>query len=1072
MISSNDKIKISDNIYMDKTTNNNEKVTIERQKRTLKVLNKINLNKIKDEFPDKIDLIDKKPKDWLDIYNKKIIKENKLKKEKKRLIINEKAKKKRLFKKNMNNLISNINSGIEDHNIKINDNNELRKVFDKLISLDKKILIHINENLRVLNDKTISILDGELFGGVSYQAQQNGNNPSDAEYIEVLHKGIKNLKITIAKDNGTYKKHEGSFFKYTNPTPIDLTKYQIFNEFNAKNYDENCFIYSLCQMKLQESIIKSISSKIIGRCVPVCKLKEIAEHHNLYITVKTRGIPNNCHSKGEIKIRKFGDKKNFHIPLCVIDDHYFILEKTNITSYAVKNYKSIQNRERWENFINDKERSTKRYMNSFDLIELMKDLNYFKPIEKTTETMSSIYYERAIEINELEEATENNTRLNDNEEKQKNKNQYENVFFDFETITTEEIHIPYLCCIQGDTFKKTFYGENCGRSMLLYLCDRQKDVRLIAHNAGYDVRFIYKYLYRFSMIDRGHYLLRGYGKYFNFKNQSINVEIQDSYAIITNPLKSFGKMFNLKIHKEFMPYDLYTKENVSKRYLPIEEIKIDDSEDKQLFYENCDKWNCIQNKAVDIIKYSEEYCKIDCDVLYQGYNLFRSWILEICNIDINDFISMASIANKYMLNQGVYEDTYQISGTIREFINKCMVGGRTMVRENTKCHIKEKVDDFDAVSLYPSAMKRLGEIGGYLKGKPKVIKNLTYDFLKKQDGYYVEIIIEDVYKKYKFPLMSKKGETREFTNDMIGEKVYVDKISLEDLIQFQPIKFKIIKGYYYNEGRNDKILKVIEYLFNARKQKKKEKNPIESVFKLLMNSAYGKTLLKPFDTDTSYISNKKFNDYVYRNYSHIKKITPLFNGTYKIDLYKPVNTHFNNCHIGVEVLSMSKRIMNEVMCLAEDNNLNMYYQDTDSIHIDSKSVNVLSTLFKEKYNRELIGKDMGQFHTDFDSNILDGNLSSKESIFLGKKCYIDVLQGDKSGDKVDYHIRMKGVSNIAIKHKAKKDNCSILDLYKKLYSGKKIKFDLACDGEKCCFDFKENLTISSLPNFYREIQFK
>ena len=42
-------------------------------------------------------------------------------------------------------------------------------------------------------------------------------------------------------------------------------------------------------------------------------------------------------------------------------------------------------------------------------------------------------------------------------------------------------------------------------------------------------------------------------------------------------------------------------------------------------------------------------------------------------------------------------------------------------------HVKRKIADFDACSLYPSAMKR---VNGYLKGEPKIINNLNDDFLK------------------------------------------------------------------------------------------------------------------------------------------------------------------------------------------------------------------------------------------------------------------------------------------------------------------------------------------------------
>ena len=64
--------------------------------------------------------------------------------------------------------------------------------------------------------------------------------------------------------------------------------------------------------------------------------------------------------------------------------------------------------------------------------------------------------------------------------------------------------------------------------------------------------------------------------------------------------------------------------------------------------------------------------------------------------------------------------------------------------------------------------------------------------------------------------------------------------------------------------------------------------------------------------------------------------------------------------------------MNEVMTLAEDNKLPMYITDTDSIHIDTKCVPILGDKFREKYNSELIGKQMGQFHTDFDLDGSDG----------------------------------------------------------------------------------------------------
>jgi hypothetical protein len=178
-----------------------------------------------------------------------------------------------------------------------------------------------------------------------------------------------------------------------------------------------------------------------------------------------------------------------------------------------------------------------------------------------------------------------------------------------------------------------------------------------------------------------------------------------------------------------------------------------------------------------------------------------------------------------------------------------------------------------------------------------------------------------------------------------------------------------------------------------------------------MNSCYGKTLQKPIEDETKYIQTSNIEKFMNRHYNAIKEVVEHLNAyTAKVKLYRSIDTHFNYCHCGVEVLSMSKRIMNEVMCLASDLGTKILYQDTDSMHLADDKIKGLSDAFYEKYGRELIGKNMGQFHSDFKSDILQGEIKASRSIFLGKKCYIDELKGD--GDAIDYHMRMKGVSSL------------------------------------------------------------
>ena len=102
-------------------------------------------------------------------------------------------------------------------------------------------------------------------------------------------------------------------------------------------------------------------------------------------------------------------------------------------------------------------------------------------------------------------------------------------------------------------------------------------------------------------------------------------------------------------------------------------------------------------------------------------------------------------------------------------------------------------------------------------------------------------------------------------------------------------------------------------------------------------------------------------------------------------------------------------------------------------------VSVLKKKFKEIYGKELDGKQLGQFHIDFDLEDENGNecknVYAEKSIFLGKKCYIDELYSEY-GDKVDYHIRLKGVPSASILDYAYNNNITPYEVYEKLFKNR------------------------------------
>jgi hypothetical protein len=586
--------------------------------------------------------------------------------------------------------------------------------------------------------------------------------------------------------------------------------------------------------------------------------------------------------------------------------------------------------------------------------------------------------------------------------------------------------------------------------------------------------------------------------FVNAKYNKINIKIRDSLNMLNMPLRNFKKSFDkdYKINcknedyeiKEVMPYKLYTQENIKKVYVPIVEAlsHFNDEKDKERFLKNLEKWKIKIDDKFNIIEYSKEYCLIDCEILKFGYLTFRKWMIEITELDINNFVSLPAIAQQYLINRDCYDGIYYLQGIPQIFISRCVVGGRTMLRDNTPQKItNSRISDYDGVSLYPSAMKF---IKGFLKGLPKVLKDCigeTYDkipdYLTDKDGYFLKIIVKEVGINRHFPLGSiiADNKTRNFTNDLVGHIQYVDNYMLEDLIEFQKIKFEIVQGYYFNEGLNNTINTVIEELFNERAKKKKEGNPIQIVFKELMNSAYGKTILKPIEYETKIFNNTKtYNSFINRNYEFVSEIINLAGDNNEnnckryVKVIKNVFVHKNIPQVGVQVLSRSKRIMNEVIATAEDNNIDIYYQDTDSIHIKEEDINTLTQIYKNKYGRELEGKKLGQFHPDFDFKGCK-DIFATDCLFVAKKIYIDRLQGtdEKTGEiKYSYHKRMKGISEAGLEHSAELNKCSIWDLYEKLYNGESIKMDLGAGGKKPIFKLNKDFTIETLKEMIRNIK--
>ena len=929
----------------------------------------------------------------------------------------------------------------------------------KLLKKDPKkwFLCRVGSRMIIINSKNVDKIVNQI---VKNLVTSSTSFSSDGKFVlEFIDHNEIGVSVISTKGN---KPKDGGFFPFINTTKLELDKYGVYKTIKMNNYKENCLMKAFRMSDLYSTEeLYNLSLLIRTMNIPRNKLKIIAESTNstIILTYKRSGV-------GKDKIRKqkigTGDKK---ISLGLIswgtlNGHYFLNDEYPIKLSQVKD---IINGTNSRVKINQR-----KNVDAFKLIDML--LPLFKPITLDEKIVKTQFGDRFTKIDDLN-YSEKDIKEYKNKKSGYNPHKYaQKIFIDFESYTDLKYHEAYCIC---DSRGKVFEGEDCASKFLESLTG---DSLLIAHNMSYDRQFFKDIKYLTMVKSSGNLVMYMTGIYYSKKlEKTIKIFLKDSYSLISVALREFPDMFDMKnTIKEVMPYNLYTKSRNMKK-IKISEVKqyLNESENNVKLYDqmvrNIDKWGCrIEKDYFDAIKYSIEYCKIDIQLLENGYNTFRDWILELSDnkLDIDNIVSAASIADQFNIVNGSYENCYKLSGVPREFIQRCVVGGRVMCANNTKTHIYEEIDDFDACSLYPSAVK---ELGGYLRGTPKVMNENDFGNWHEFDGVFVHVKVTKLGKNRVFPLLSVKNESgiRNFTNDVVGKEFYMDKISLEDFINFQQGEVKFIRGYYYNEGKNIKSSKLIQKLYNERKKKKKEGNYIQIVYKLIMNSSYGRTIMKPITHDYKFVygDEKKRNDFIVANHNYISDIIDL-NPGYLFKIKKPIGKHFSAPHIGTSILSMSKRIMNRVMCLAEDENIDIYYQDTDSMHILRDKVLKLSNSYFEKYNKILIGKEMGQFHSDFEFKS-DEPAYAIESIFLGKKSYCDKIRVINSGkEEFKYHIRMKGIPNWSVKEKG-----NVMETYEKLFNGEKIRFSMT-NKDHIRFKKNPNFSYSTIMNDNgREISF-
>ena len=694
-----------------------------------------------------------------------------------------------------------------------------------------------------------------------------------------------------------------------------------------------------------------------------------------------------------------------------------------------------------------------------------------------------------------------------------------NNYYELECFNEEKVHVPFLLAYNSlknkrvNTFtqyninrirKNAIFTEmldniirenhlKCNKRCGCTKKDRKKKKENIIyfHNLKYDLRLIENFTKGITFFNK----IESNGMLYSLTlcYKKVTFKLIDSLKIMSISLEQIGKDYcveNNKVANFNGLYDKFTLDNILEEYVDVNEFGLSDNQKEE--FARFIKGNKFRH--MDCYEY---YLEKDVLTLREGMITFNKNISSFSGMKIWDSLTISSMAYKYLNNRNSLKGIYKLKGNTREFCQRAIAGGRVATLFNKRHIVNKILNDFDAVNLYPSAMYRMLIERIHLPiGEAKLWKRGVNDFkeeLWKGDitdkVYFIcEIMITKVNKNRPIPFISvrTKNGGRCYTNSMKKLKevwINVDKITIEDWEKFQEIEYEMRNIIYwadeYEFDEENHIGNIISELYEARKEARKTDyhGPLQNSIKQMMLSIYGKLCLKPADKITKYkpYYNEKTIDKTdqwliqYRKSIGNNKVKKHSNGQLEIKLDSITCDHENNVQLGCLVLSMSKRIMNEVMALADDLGIEIYYQDTDSMHIEDDKIGMLSDAYRDMYGRELIGSELGQFHTDFNMNGCKDVVSIK-SIFLGKKMYIDRLRGiNKVTGEVeyDYHIRMKGAGKNVIMKFCQDNDLTPYKFYEMLFNGEVIALNLCDGGVK--FDFS-SLYIKTKSEFFRDVR--
>jgi hypothetical protein len=576
------------------------------------------------------------------------------------------------------------------------------------------------------------------------------------------------------------------------------------------------------------------------------------------------------------------------------------------------------------------------------------------------------------------------------------------------------------------------------------------------HNLRYDRAVLQQHLKPFDILESDNSIY-----FMKIIYRDITIEFRDSFKHLDMSIKMMSKAFDLpaEINKKEIgiAYDYFDRSNLDAEtsieyYLFHCREKVDKEEFITALRENDIKITWHEEHETYIFNPWDLYrFYLFFDVLTLSASLFKyascgkqmasDYLEDIDNIEHFNplsFLTKSSFSRYLSSVGGTFDDSYEYCGLLRAFIMQSLRGGRVTAHPEFVGRQIEANENgilyFDGVSLYPSAIKAFcQEYGGFPTGPAHLLppspnlKNPKYFY------YVVTIRITNIPKKMRYAvpiiaLRNPKAGTVDYIQDLPENKpfiVTVGKVDLEDYIQFHNIKFTVIEGVYWSttDHPNNTWGTMMDFLFESRLQYKAQRNSaMSNMLKLCMNSQYGSTIVKTHNTKNTLL-DKSRADIDSAIYNIFHSIIEMYDIGQVLQVKRTqLDISHNSCLFGTIVVSMARRLMNRVMWAMEHTQTHCLYTDTDSLMFDAGKLDDITRYYEREYKTLLIGTQLGQFHSDFESvpGCDDSTVRSSKLYLVAKKIYCHELYGfDEKGNRIESRqFKCKGIPKKAIEAKA------------------------------------------------------